>query len=208
MARKRTTHKHRRLESLVPYLNLAEMREFCRTHDLPLMIHVERPDGTLRRSGDRDRKDIVLERILQFALHGRRTGPTIYAREVVREEPLPQRLTSRTQLHYNQYEKKNPRFLQLMAELTDGAFRTGMIARLVLRDFWTAGKTPTLAQFASAWRRAHHEHVRPRPEGAYLVDRWKGEAGSDWKKIRIQKASQALELLQEAITARSRSIRQ
>ncbi len=90
---------------------------------------------------------------------------------------MPDRLTGRTRLLYNQYEKHNPRFLAAMVRLTGGAFRTGMIARLVLRDFWTAGTAPTMRQFALEWRRASAAHTRPRPEGAYLVDIWKGEAG-------------------------------
>ncbi len=66
-----------RLVRLIQYLNFAEMRTFCHAHELPLYIHVQRSDGSLRRTGDRDRKDIVLARMLAFALHGRRSGPTI-----------------------------------------------------------------------------------------------------------------------------------
>ncbi len=184
---------------MIQYLNLAEMRTFCHAHELPLYIHVQRPDGSLRSTGDRDRKDIVLARMLAFALHGRRSGPTIYARGVIADGPLPDRLTSRTRLLYNQYEKHNPRFVAAMVRLTGGAFRTGMIARLVLRDFWTAGTAPTMRQFALKWRRASAAHTRPRPEGAYLVDIWKGEAGRVWKRLRVQNAKVALAMLKKVV---------
>ena len=190
-----------RLVRLIQYLNLAEMKAFCQQHELPLYIHVERPDGSLRRTGDRDRKDVVLARILALALHDRRTGPTVYRRSLVADAPLPARLSGRTRLLYNQYEKHNPRFLATMARLTGGAFRTGMIARLVLRDFWTAGTAPTMRQFAIAWAQASAAHTQPRPEGAYLVDRWKGEGGPGWKQVRVANARTALGRLRELVRA-------
>jgi hypothetical protein len=131
-------------------------------------IHVERPDGTLRRTADRDRKDLVLRRILDFALWRKRSGPTVYVKSVV-------------------------------GELTDGAFRFGMIARLVLRDFWGAGQAPTLRQFADEWLRATEAHTQPRPEGAYLVDLARGEAGAGWKRTRIRKARAALKGLAQLV---------
>ena len=181
------------------YLNLAEMRAVCRAHDLPLHICLERPDGTLRQSKDRDRKDIVLARIAEYAFTGRRPPPTVYAQQVVAEIPLPEKLSSRTRIRYGQYEKHNPHFLATMERLTDGAFRTGMIARLVLRDFWTAGEAPTLRQFADEWLRATSAHQSPRPEGAYLVDLARGEGGPGWKERRVERAEEALRVF-EALT--------
>ena len=70
-----------------------------------------------------------------------------------------------------------------------------MIARLVLRDFWTAGKAPTMRQFAKAWIEATAAHTSPRPEGAYLVDLARGTAGDDWKNVRVAKAKRALDAL-------------
>lgn len=195
MKPKLSSAEQTRLVELIQYLNLEEMRRFADDHELELYIHVERSDGSLKRTTDRDRKDIVLSRFLNFALNGVRTGPTIYAHAIVAQGPLPSELTNRTRLRYNQYEKHNPRFLNAMAQLTNGTFRTGMIARLVLRDFWTAGKAPTLRQFADEWSRAQKAHTSPRPEGAYLVDRWKGEAGPDWKKTRARNAREALKLV-------------
>jgi hypothetical protein len=115
----------------------------------------------------------------------------VYARHIVDSSPLPDPLTARTRLHYNQYEKHNPRFVRTLLGMTGGRFRTGMIARLVLREFWMAGKAPTMRQFADAWMDANAAHVRPRAEGAYLVDRFNGLAGSDWKQVRKQKAAEA-----------------
>ncbi len=192
-----------RLTELMQYLNLEEMRDFCRAHGLPMHIHVEAADGRIRKTGDRDRKDIVLGRIAAFALRGARGEPTIYRRAVVSDAPLPATMTGRTRLRYRQYDKYNPRFMETMARLTDGTFRADMIARLVLRDFWTAGQAPTLRAFAQAWLRARANHKRPRPEGAYLVDLWKGTAGPEWKRVRVSKAHEALRMLRALIAKQS-----
>lgn len=195
------SEQRRQLSEDAQYLNLGEMKAFCQAHDLPLYIHVERPDGRLSRTSDRDRKDVVLSRILEFALKGNRGGPTIYAKTVIASGPLPCPLTARTRIRYGQYEKKNAEFLATLELLTDGEFRTGMIARLVLRDFWTQGRAPTLKQFAVAWLRATREHTNPRPEGAYLVDLAQGTAGPNWKRKRIDRSKRALKVL-EALAAR------
>ena len=195
MPGKNSPEQRQQLVALVQYLNLEEMRYFCRKHTIPRMIRVETPSGKLRKTADRDRKDIVLRRILTYALDGKRQGPTVYAKHVVDSSPLPDRLTARTRLHYNQYEKHNPRFVRTLQGMTRERFRTGMIARLFLREFWLAGKAPTMHQFATAWMDASTAHIRPRAEGAYLVDRFDGLAGSDWKQVRKQKAADALRQL-------------
>ncbi len=195
MAQRSSKQERALLHETVQYLNLEEMRIFCRTHKLPLNIHVEGSDGRLRSSGDRDRKDVVLKRIEDFANLGKRTGPTVYRNSVVCGDPLGARLNGRVRLHYGQYDKHNPAFIACMQKLTGGDFRSGMIARLVLRDFWTGGTAPTLRQFADEWLRATKAHTKPRPEGAYLADRAKGVDQDNWKAVRIRKARQALQIL-------------
>ena len=108
---------------------------------------------------------------------------------------MPDSLTGRVRLRYGQYDKKNAHFIRTMKDFTGGAFRSGMIARIVLRDFWIAGKAPTLRQFADEWIRATEAHTSPRPEGAYLADLARGTAGDDWKEVRIRRAKRALEAL-------------
>ena len=85
--------------------------------------------------------------------------------------------------------------MRALHDLTDGAFRRGMIARLVLRNFWTAGRAPTLRQFARQWLRATTAHTELRPEGACLLDRHGGTAGNDWKALRRKNAQTALAIL-------------
>ena len=52
---------------------------------------------------------------------------------------------------------------------------------------------------ANSWILADKAHKAPRPEGAYLVDLSRDEAGPDWKKLRIRKSRQALHTLAKLI---------
>ncbi|NNF06130.1 MAG: hypothetical protein HKN21_05165, partial [Candidatus Eisenbacteria bacterium] len=130
--------------------------------------------------------------------------PTVYKAKVVGDGALPAILTSRTRIRYGQYEKHNPKFVAKLVALTNGQFRTGMIARLVLRDFWTEGVTPTMKQFAEAWVKTTAEH-KPRPEGAYLADLSRGEGREGWKAKRIQIAKRAMKELEKRVKAQKSS---
>ncbi len=195
-----TARERTRVRERIQYLKLEEMRRFCQANGLPIYIHVERPDGSVRRTGDRERKDRLLQRILDFALHQKRPGPTIYSKDVVSDQPLPERLTDTVRLRYGQYDKKNRNLIKKMQQLTNGAFRNGMIARLVLRDAWLSGTAPSLGVFAAQWLLATAAHTTPRPEGAYLVDLSKGKVDAAWKDVRQRMAEQALATLDQLVS--------
>ena len=84
----------------------------------------------------------------------------------------------------------------LLRQLTDGCFRDGARARIMLMEHWTAGHAPTFQQFARQWLGAERDG-RPLvvPEWAYLSDRRAGRAGPDWKHQRAERAGAALRLL-------------
>jgi hypothetical protein len=85
--------------------------------------------------------------------------------------------------------------MAVLAELTDGRFRDGAIARILMREYWSRGEAPTLEAFAAAWRHATTEHARPNPEWAFLSDLANKTAGSDWKSLRNKKARKVLQIL-------------
>jgi hypothetical protein len=87
--------------------------------------------------------------------------------------------------------------IALLKGLTDGQFENGAIARMLARDFWSNGKAPTFREYASAWMQASREHLRPNPEWAFLSDRASKVAVADWKKLRRQKASKVLKVLNQ-----------
>jgi hypothetical protein len=90
-----------------------------------------------------------------------------------------------------------------LAELTGGRFRNGALARVLVMEFWTAGRAPTIEEFARAWVAAKAE---PRDllttEYAYLTDVQRGQAGAGWKAKRKEKAERAIAALDRIVRAR------
>ena len=186
---------------------MQELREFCDAHGIPFAIYFETEDGRIRKSRDVDRKGIVIDRVLHF-LNSRIIKPrTVFAKSVVRFEPMPSAPTETNRIFYGHYKDSDPSFLDLMKRLTNGAFEAGAISQEVLRGCWTRGEAPTYREFAKLWLMARADHTKPNPEWAFLTDRAKGIAGTDWKQLRVRKASAAIALLKK-IPPRTQSLRE
>ncbi|MEM7308764.1 MAG: hypothetical protein AAF682_18930 [Planctomycetota bacterium] len=181
------------------YLNLGEMRAFCREHGIPTAIYIETESGERRRTKDTDRKSVVLGRVRSYLKTGRVPAATVFGAAVVELNGLPAKPRPTDRLYYGCYDKKNPEMLALLRRLTDGAFRNGAVARILAREFWTAGVAPTFAEFARAWTAASAKGLGiaegEHPEAAFLTDRAKGEAGDDWKRKRARIAARAQKVL-------------
>jgi len=52
------------------YLNIAEIRSFCKRHSIPFRIAVETKDGRRRMTRDDDRKGVMLQRLRYFLQTG------------------------------------------------------------------------------------------------------------------------------------------
>lgn len=181
------------------YLNLGEMRVFCRKHGIPTAIYIETGSGERRRSKDTDRKSVVLDRVRIYLKTGLVPEATVFRAAVVRLEGLPGNPGPRDRLYYGCYDKHDPKMIELLRDLTDGAFRSGAVARILAREFWTAGVAPTFAEFAREWQAASTRGLGiaegDHPEAAFLTDRAKGDAGADWKTKRAQIAARVQEVL-------------
>jgi hypothetical protein len=175
------------------YLNTKEYRRFCDKHKIPYAIYIRTAKG-LGKTSEQDRKKVVLERIRHYLNTGKIRDCTVFSASVVSRTRL-KRFTPSTRLHFGQYEKYNRHFLKVMKSLTNGAFRDGMLARVVIREFWTNGQAPTLKHYAKAWLSSTEGDLKNHPEAAYLTDLAAGLADSDWKKVRVQKAGAALKIL-------------
>jgi len=175
------------------YLNIKEYQGFCDQHEIPYHIHIE-TNGGLKKTSETDRKNIVLARMRKFVATGNIEGPTVFAKHVVSFEKL-KNVSPATKLHFGQYDKKNAQFIKVMRSLTDGKFRDGAIARIVIRDFWTDGKAPTLRKYAKAWIVSEVGYLEHHPEAAYLTDRRANGPDADWKALRIKKAKAVLAVL-------------
>ena len=175
------------------YLNIRECQGFCDKHKIPYHIHIDM-NGRLRKTSEKDRKNIVLARMRKFVATGRIEGPTVFAKHVVSFEK-PKNFSPATKLHFGQYDKKNHQFVKVMRSLTDGGFRDGAIARILIREFWTNGKAPTLREYAKAWLTSEVGYLENHPEAAYLTDRRANGPDADWKALRSKKAKSVLAVL-------------
>lgn len=179
------------------YLNMQELREFCDARGIPYAIYCETDDGRVRKSRDADRKGIVIDRVLHFVNTGTIKPRTVFAKSVVRFEPMHSPPMESDRIFYGQYKDSDSDFLKLMERLTDSKFEAGAISQEVLRRCWTRGEAPTHREFAKLWLKAREDHTKPNPEWAFLTDRAKGIASADWKQLRVKKASAALALLKQ-----------
>ncbi len=183
----------------VNYLNLGELRTFCREHGIPTAIYIEAESGERRRSKDTDRKSVVLGRVRRYLETGRVPEPTVFCAAVVRLDGLPEEPRPTDRLYYGCYDKQNPKMMALLRKLTDGAFRNGAVARILAREFWTAGVAPTFREFAREWIVANEKGLGiadgEHPEAAFLTDRARGEAGDDWKQKRARIAAKVQDAL-------------
>ena len=179
------------------YLNTAEIKSICKRYSIPYTIAVGTQDGCRRKTNEDDRKGVILHRIRHFLKTGIVLEETCFPADVVRFEPLPEKLSASARLFYGQYDKTSDAMITLFKRLTQGKFRNGAIARIVARDFWSRGQAPTFREYALAWLQAVKEHSRPNPEWAFLSDRARGTAGPDWKKLREKKARKVMQLLSQ-----------
>ena len=179
------------------YLNISEIKSFCKRHSIPFRIAVETKDGRRRMTRDDDRKGVMLHRIRHFLQTGVILGETCFRASVICFDQFSDRITADDRLFYGQYDKTNRTMIDLLKSLTGGQFENGAIARILARDFWCTGKAPTFREYASAWTHASREHLRPNPEWAFLSDRASKVAVRDWKKLRRQKAAKVRKLLNQ-----------
>lgn len=175
------------------YLNMAEIKSFCRAHVIPFTIRVESTHG--KKTNEIDRKGVILSRIRHFLNTGEVLPPTCFAAKVVCFDRLTKQPTPDDRLCYGQYDKNNRALLNLLKRLTEGKFRDGATARIVAREFWSKSEAPTFREYAAAWLSAAGENSEAHPEWAFLADRSRGTAGSNWKRLRAKKAAKVMKLL-------------
>jgi hypothetical protein len=177
------------------YLNTSEIKAFCKRHALPYTIAIETVDGRRQSTQEDDRKGVMLDRVRYFLRTGMVLRETCFRPSVVSFDRLPPDPSPDDKLCYGQYKKTSLDLIALLKGLTHGHFRDGAVARILLRDFWTRGKAPTIREFAAAWQQASQEHTEPNPEWAFLSDRARKTAGADWKKMRARRAAAMIKTL-------------
>jgi len=187
----------KRLFEDIYYLNMQELRDFCDAHAIPYMIRMETADGRVVQTRDADRKGILIDRILHYLITGAIKPATIFRKVVATGAKLGRAPKESDQVFYGQYKNRDPDTLALMKRLTHGKFEFGAIAQEVLRACWSRGEAPTYREFAALWQKAAEDHTGPNPEWAFLTDLARGTAGSDWKKVRNQRAAAVVSILKK-----------
>ncbi|MGC2400922.1 MAG: hypothetical protein WA510_14110 [Acidobacteriaceae bacterium] len=183
------------------YLNMAEIKSFCKRYAIPFRIAVETENGSRILTKEDDRKGIILDRIRHFLRTGSVPEATCFPAAVVCFGPLPENLREGDRLFYGQYDKTNQSMRDLLQGLTDGKFRHGAIARILAREFWSGGEAPTFAKYAAAWLEASRQHTKPNPEWAFLSDRASAGNIKNWKKLRAEKAAHVLATMHRLLSS-------
>lgn len=178
------------------YLNIGDFRAFCDKHGIPYVICVETAAG-VRKTRDTDRKSIVLDRIRKYLRTGRVPAATVFPQHVVAPGKPPTKFEPADHLYYGWYDKHSPALLDALRQLTAGKYRNGAVARILMREFWTAGQAPTLREFSKRWSEEHARGLGEHPEAAWLTDRARQTAGTDWKQKRIRIARRVLRHLSQ-----------
>jgi hypothetical protein len=179
------------------YLNTAEIKSFCKEHRIPYAITVEDVDGTCHITPECDRKGVMLHRVRHFLQTAQVLQATCFRNTVVSFSPARKNLTAGDKLFYGQYQRTNRAMIALVKKLTNGKFKDGAVARILARDFWTAGRAPTFREYAAAWLKASRKHKRPNPEWAFLSDRHDKKGAANWKTFRRQKAKSVMKILDQ-----------
>jgi hypothetical protein len=189
------------------YLHMAEIQSICKKHGIPYTITIAAAAAQHRKTSEPDRKGIILQRLRHFLKTGKVQRATCFPASVLCFDPPPKKLAASNKLFYGQYDKNNLHMIALLKNLTGGKFQDGAIARILARDFWSKGNAPTFKEFANAWQKARTQHKSPNPEWAFLTDLANKRAGTDWKKLRAQKAKKVLGMLRRlpAVPIRRRS---
>src|SRR5207245_10518548 len=111
------------------YLNIAEIKSFCKRHSIPYTIAIETKDECRRKTNEEDRKGVILNRIRHFL----RTGVVLEASRiratVVSFDALPEKLTPNDQPFYAQYDKTHRKTIALLTDWTTGKYQHAAIAR-------------------------------------------------------------------------------
>jgi hypothetical protein len=177
------------------YLNIGEIKGFCKRHCIPYSIWIETTNGDYKKTSDDDRKGVILERIRHYLRTGKILGPTSFPASVVCLDSPAIGIKASDRLRYGQYDKNGDAMVGLLRKLTNGQFENGAVARILARDFWSRGVAPTYQEYAAAWMVAREDHKRPNPEWAFLSDRADRKDTTSWKQLREEKAKQVLKIL-------------
>jgi len=96
------------------YLNLGEIKAFCRAQGIPYSIWIETPGAERQKTREDDRKGVILERIRRFLQTGSVPAATCFPARVVCFEPPAKKLNATDRLYYPQYDPRRTALVELL----------------------------------------------------------------------------------------------
>lgn len=159
--------EQRKLLEDLNYLNVREIKAFCKKHSIPYSIWIETESGGRKKTQDDDRKGVILSRIRHYLTTAAILDATCFPACVVCFDDLPKTFKPTDRLFYGQYDKHSLAMVGLLEKLTGGRFKNGAVARILAREFWCQGIAPTFQEYALAWLECKRLTNDPIPNGPF-----------------------------------------
>ncbi|KHD88625.1 MAG: hypothetical protein OM95_07370 [Bdellovibrio sp. ArHS] len=199
-----TQAQQKELMNDLNYLNMQEIKTFCRHHGLPLHIHAEYKKNVLQKTKELDRKGVVLDRVRQYLKTGKVPPPSVIPNKMIAQN-LPKEIRPETHFLFGLYKNRDANSLKVLKQVTKGQFQFGALAQELSRELWVQGKKITFSAFGKLWLKENMNPSREHPEWAFLTDLSTGSVGRDWKSLRQQKAKKVMAELKRISAATKRS---
>lgn len=194
---KKSTDSINSIKQSIYYLNMKELVSFCKYVGVDIDIYVQKKDNMdniiLVKTGETDRKEIIVDKILKF-ISEKKVSKTVIPLAMISNKKLPNKLSKYDFVYYDQFKNGNKKILKLMKSLTDDKFKFGSVSVILLKDSWTKRKRPlTYQQFAKLWIIQYKKDNNViRPEWKYMTEISKGMDRDQWKTVRNRVAKEVL----------------
>lgn len=178
----------------INYLNLEEIKIFCKMHEIPYKI-LYRTDDKIKVTGLTDRKKIILSRMKSYLTTNKISKPTILPEKIINFDPLPTNLKSNNYVYFGQYKNGNKKILDLIKKLTDNKFKFGSKSQEILLHIFSKGEKITYKTFAKLWVKLNYSSIE-HSEWAYLKDKKNNCLNlKDWKNKRNKISKEVRKIL-------------
>lgn len=175
------------------YMNISELEKIAKKYDLYTHIYIQKDDGTIKRTSERDVKMNIIKRILQYLKNGQRLKATIYPKTIIKRDRTTNELTSKSYIYYGQYKNGDKNIISIMSKLTNNKFFFGAVSCNILRHIWSHGKKITYKEFSKLWIKEINKATK-HPEWQY-IDFLRHNDKSKWKSTRNKISNKILSII-------------
>lgn len=145
-------YDNEKLNKYIYVLDLDLLKSICDKLDISYNIHIELPNGFIRKTSEVLHKEFIIQMILDKLLQNK-SSKVIYSLKIQCYDT--KRLTKKDYVYYGQYKTTNKNIYNLLLELTNNEFRFGAISQKIIKDYWRKNKLITYEQFAKLWMKEY-----------------------------------------------------